>query len=257
MNLLRPLATSAAIAFAAALTPAGAALAAPAAFTCAHGELGPGTYTSVYVTGQCSVPAGAKITITKNLTVAPGAMFDAQSAPSAISIGGSVLGGRGSLVGLGCTTAHGCESGGPVSTISVRHNIVLDHVYNAALNGIEVGGNVVSEGGGAGFVFPDQFIPFSMKDDIIHGNVVVRDLTTTWFGLIRSTVHGNVVLQNIKVDDPDGNEIVASTIGKNLICMGLSPAPQLGDAVDGTPNGYGPNTIGGRALGQCAGLPQA
>lgn len=241
---------------AALIIPAGPATAAPNSTTCGNGELPSGTYTSVLVTGDCTVPAGAKITIRGNLTVARGAVFDAQNAPSDITIGGSVFGGRGSMVGLGCTLAHGCESGGPYSSISVRGNIVLNHVFDAALNGLEVGGNVVSNGGGGGFVLPEGFIPFSMKDDTIHGNVVVQGLTTTWFGLIRSTVDGNVVLHNIKLDDPDGNEVVANTIGSNLICSGLSPAPQLGDAVEGAPPGYGPNTIGGRAIGQCAALPQ-
>jgi hypothetical protein len=257
MGKKRLLGAGAALAAAAALTlSAGPAMAAPSSTTCGNGELPSGTYTNVFVTGDCTVPAGATITITHNVIVAPKAVFDAQAAPATITIGGSVIGGRGSMVGLGCTAAHGCESGPPFSTISVRHNIVLDHVYDAALNGLEVGGNVVSNGGGAGFVLPEQFIPFSIKDDTIHGNVIVNDLKTSWFGLIRSTVDGNAIFRNIRLDDPDGNEIVANTIGKNLICMGLSPAPQLGDAVEGAPPGYGPNTIGGRALGQCAALPQ-
>lgn len=235
------------------ILPAGPAMATPTSMTCGNGDLASGTYGSLFVTGDCTVPAGAEITVRGNVIVAPGATFDAQGAPSTITIGGSVIGGAGSMVGLGCTPAHGCENGGPYSNVLVRHNIVLNAVYDAALNGIEVGGNVVSNGGGAGFVLPD-FIPFSVKDDTIHGNLVVQNLKTTWFGVIRSRIDGNVVLRNIKLDDPDGNEIVSNTIGKNLICNGLSPAPQLGDAVEGAPPGYGPNAIGGRAIGQCASI---
>lgn len=232
----------------------GAAQAAPAqAGTCSGGDIASGTYSSFTVTGQCTVPAGADITITRNLTVKPGAAFVADSAPSNVSIGGNVLAGRGSFFGLGCTPAHGCETG-PTSNDSVGGNIVLNHVYDAALNGIEVGRNVVSAGGGAGFVADQgQFVPFSVKDDTIHGNLVVQGLKTTWFGVIRSTVDGNVVLLGIKNDDPDGNEVVHDTIGKNLICLRNSPAPQFGDAVDepGLPFDYRFSTVGGQVVGQC------
>jgi hypothetical protein len=231
---------------------AGAAQAAtPKAATCSGGDIASGTYKSLTVTGACTVPAGANITVQRNLTVAPGAMFDAQSAPSNVRINGNVLAGPGSLFGLGCTPAHGCETGDTFSNASVGGNVVLDHVFDAAMNGIEIGGNVVSTGGGGGFVFPDGFIPFSIKDDVIHGSVIVAGLKTTWFGIIRSTIDGSVVLKDIQNDDPDGNEIVHDTIGKNLICLGLSPAPQFGDAVEGQPANYRYSTVGGQVIGQC------
>lgn len=219
--------------------------------TCTGGDIASGTYSQLTVTGQCTVPEGAHVTILKNLLIAPGASFDAQGAPSTVHIGGNVLAGPGSLFGLGCTPAHGCEEGETFSDASVGGNIILDHVFDAAMNGIEVGGNVESTGGGGGFVFPDGFIPFSVKDDTIHGNLVVQGLKTTWFGVIRSTIDGNVVLRDIQNDDPDGNEVVHDTIGKNLICLNNSPAPQLGDAVEGAPPGYSESTVGGRVIGQC------
>jgi hypothetical protein len=196
------------------------------------------------------------VTVVHNVRIARGAMFDAQGAPSTVHIGGNVVARKGSLFGLGCTAAHGCESGPPFSDASVGGNIVLKYVYDAAINGVEVGGNVVSRGGGAGFVFDGgqgQFVPFSVKDDVIHGNLVVKGLKTTWFGVIRSTIDGNVILKYIKLDDPDGNEIVHNTIGHNLICRGMDPAPQFGDAI-GDPNlppDYAYSTVGGKALGQC------
>ena len=219
---------------------------------CTGGDIATGTYQNLLVTGQCTVPAGAEITIVHNLKVAPGAMFDAQSAPSTVHIGGNVRAGHGSLFGLGCTAAHGCESGPPFSDASVGGNIRLRYVYDAAINGVEVGGNVNSQGGGAGFV-ADQgmFIPFSVKDDVIHGNLTVKGLKTTWFGVIRTTVDGNVTLKYIKNDDPDGNEIVHDTIGGNLSCRGMSPHPQFGDAIQGAPPGYQYSTVGGRVTGQC------
>ncbi|HWC23830.1 MAG TPA: hypothetical protein VG502_16160 [Flexivirga sp.] len=247
--------------------PVGMASAAPSsgstAVTCTGGEIASGTYSSVTIAGNCSVPAHATVMITGNLNVLSGARLDADSAPSTITVGHNVTAAPGSSTGLGCTAAHGgCTSGGPdgngpyageMSNILIKGNASFDHVFNAALNGITVNGNVTSVGGGGGGGgFPEVFIPFSVKDDTIHGNLSVSGLTSTWFGVIRSTIDGNVALSNIWMSDPDGNEIVHDTIGKNLICTNMSPAPQFGDADDGIPDpSYPYSTVGRNALGQC------
>ena len=49
--------------------------------------------------------------------------------------------------------------------------------------------------------------------------------------------------------DPDANEIANNSIGHNLNCAGNSPSPQIGDS------GGGPNTVFGRANGQCNNPP--
>ncbi|MDX6325614.1 MAG: hypothetical protein QOK15_1968 [Nocardioidaceae bacterium] len=85
----------------------------------------------------------------------------------------------------------------------------------------------------------------------IHGNLNVYGLKTTWFGVHRSTIDGNVVLRRIRNDDPDGNDVVHDTIGGSLVCRANSPAPQFGDADDGAPSGYKYSTVGGRVVGQC------
>ncbi|WP_188835449.1 hypothetical protein [Flexivirga endophytica] len=246
------------------MLPAGTAAAAPsgaAALTCTGGEIASGTYSSVTIAGDCSVPANATVTITGNLNVLSGARLDADSAPSTITVGRNVVGYPGSTTGLGCTAAHGgCTTGGPdgngpyagqQSSITIMGNASFDHVFNAALDGLTVNGNVTSVGGGAGFDFPG-FIPFSVKDDTIHGNLTVSGLSTTWFGVIRSTIDGNVSLSDIMLGDPDGNEIVHDTIGKNLICTNMVPAPQIGDADDGIPDpSYPFSTVGRNVIGQC------
>jgi hypothetical protein len=219
---------------------------------CTGGDIASGTYQNLKITGDCTVPAGAHVRVVHNLKIAPWARFQADLAPSRVHIGGNVWAGHDSFFGLGCTAAHGCDKvGSDTSVTSVGGNITLKYVYDAAINGVEVGGNVRSKGGGAGFVLPDQFVPFSVKDDIIHGNLVVRGLKTSWFGVIRTQVDGNVILKYIKNDDPDGNEVVHDTIGGNLVCRGLSPAPQFGDAIEGAPPGYRYSTVGGRVVGQC------
>src|SRR5687767_11135996 len=78
---------------------AGPAMAAePPAYTCTGGEVPSGTYASITVTGMCSVAPDAVISVVGNLNVGAGAMFDAQSAPSTITVGRNVTGAAGSLV---------------------------------------------------------------------------------------------------------------------------------------------------------------
>ena len=86
------------------------------AYTCSGGEVPSGTYASLTVTGMCSVAPDAVISVVGNVNVAAGAMFDAQSAPSTITVGRNVTGAAGSLVGLGCqppsltgNSAHECS----------------------------------------------------------------------------------------------------------------------------------------------------
>ncbi len=76
----------------------------------------------------------------------------------------------------------------------------------------------------------------------------------TWFGVIRNTVHGNVILTNNQgaaIGDgglPDSTEVVTNTISGNLICLGNDPTAQVGDSHGS------PNVVGGHKIGQCAGL---
>ena len=84
--------------------PAGMASAAPhgsTALTCTGGDIASGTYSSITVAGACAVPAGATVMITGNLNVLSGAMLDADSAPSTITVGHNVVGYPGSSTGLG------------------------------------------------------------------------------------------------------------------------------------------------------------
>lgn len=232
-----------------------ASAATPTSLTCTGGTIPSGTYNNVAVSGQCQVPDHAVVTIQGNLAIAAGANFDAQT-NSTVTIKGNVTAASGSKFGLGCTEAHPCENEQPASGSThdtVAGDVILNRVFNAAINGSHIKGSLISTGGGAA---SDRFgfIPFSVKDDTIDGNVSITGLNTVWFGIIRSTIGGNVTVTNDVMSDPDANEIVSNTIGGNLSCRGNSPAPQLGDAVEGAPPGYGLNKVGGRATGQCASL---
>ncbi|GAA2159653.1 hypothetical protein [Pedococcus bigeumensis] len=223
------------------------------AYTCAGGDIPSGTYASVTVTGMCSVPAGAVIRVVGNVDVAAGAMLDAQSAPSTITVGHNVTGAAGSIVGLGCqppsltgNSAHECaiQPEGH-STITVNGNVTVTDAAAALLNGITVMGNVTLSGGGSD-------IPWSIKNNTIGRNLTVSGQTTEWLGVLFNRIGGNATLTDIAVLDEHpgapGVYIVRNNVGRNLTCMGLTP---------GVSGGFVPgsvNVVGHKALGQCAAL---
>ena len=116
-----------------------------------------------------------------------------------------------------------------------------------------IGGNVTQSGGGGGVncstfpLGPDGPPAFSTyEDNSIGGNASVTGLRTCWLGFIRNAVTRNINFNDNVNFDPDGNEVVTNSAGSNLNCSGNSPAPQIGDS------GGSPNTVHGKATGQCA-----
>jgi hypothetical protein len=233
------------------------------ALTCSGGDLSTGdftpihsgNYSSITVTGACTVDPDAVINVAGNINVAPGAVFDAQSAPSTITVGHNVTAGAGSLLGLGCQyfgyvphAAHPCaiESDTGFSVITVNGNISTTDADTVLLNGITVAGNVTLSGGGGD-------IPWALKNNTVGGNFTVSDVTPEWLGVLFSKIGGNLNLSNIHATDPedDGNaavSVVVNTIGKNLNCENLGPRLTGG----GIPNEY--NIVGHMTTGQCVGL---
>lgn len=252
LRVLGTLAVTAALALPGAA--ANAASSSPAPYTCTGGEIPSGTYSSLTVTGPCAVAPDAVINVTGSVNVAAGAVLDAQSAPSTITIGRNVTGGAGSIVGLGCqppsytgNSAHTCEAD-PLghSTIVVKGNVTATDAQAVLLNGITVNGNVTLSGGGS------DMIPWSIKNNMIGGNLTITGQTTDWLGVLFNHVGRNVTLTNIAVTDSDeGNHavyIVRNVIGSNLTCNGLTP---------GVSGGFVPgsvNVVGRNATGQCAAL---
>jgi hypothetical protein len=223
------------------------------AYTCTGGEIPSGDYASITVTGVCSVPADAVISVVGNVNVEAGAILDAQNAPSTITVGRNVTAAAGSLVGLGCqppsytgNSAHECavEPEGH-STIAVNGNVTGTDSLAVLLNGVTVKGNVTLSGGGSE-------IPWSIKNNTIGGNLTVSGQTTAWLGVLFNRIGGNATLTDITVEDehPDapGVYVVRNTIGRNLTCTGLTP---------GVSGGFVPgsvNVVGRNANGQCASL---
>ncbi len=233
--------------------PATAAGSLPA-YTCTGGDIPSGSYSSITVTGFCDVSADAVINVVGNINVASGAVLDAQSAPSTITVGHNVTAAAGSLVGLGCqppsyvgNSGHPCgvEPDGH-SVITVNGNVTGTDTVVVLLNGITVKKNVTLTGGGS------EEIPWSVKNNTVGGNITMSGITDEWVGVMFNRVAGNVSLTNITLHDVDpgapGVYIVQNNVGRNLNCSRLAP---------GVSGGFVPgavNIVGHKATGQCVAL---
>ena len=251
-RILGSLAVAAALAL-----PTGSAMAAgsdwqhPHGYTCTGGDIPSGHYATIKVTGVCDVPADAVISVVGDVSVGTGAVLDAQSAPSTITVGHDVTAARGSLVGLGCqpdfphNTGHPCavEPDGH-SAITVHGDVTAHGAALVMLNGITVDRSVTLVGGGS----PN---PWSIKNNTIGGNLTVIGVTAEWLGVLFNSIGRNATLLFITVNDVDpgapGVYVVRNAIGRNLACAGLTPG-----VTGGFPGEV--NVVGGRAFGQCASL---
>jgi hypothetical protein len=222
-----------------------------------------GNYSSITVTGVCQVQAGAMINVSGNINVAPGAVFDAQSTPSTITVGHNVTAGEGSFLGLGCqpTSSIGvfgagqpCVDpyGGGFTTITINGNVTATDANTVFLRGavapgfggLTINGNVTLTGG-------VSENPWSIKGATIGGNLTIDGVTAEFLGVQFNTIGKNATLTNITVNDvdspPPGVTVVSNNVGNNLNCSGNSPS--VGDGFAGLVN-----HVGHKANGQCAAI---
>jgi hypothetical protein len=254
------------LALAAVAVPGSAFAAGPGAGTCSSGTMLAGTYSSFTVTGTCTIAYGATVRINGDLTVAAGASLDDHGAEAwmagQVNVTGNVYVGKGAVLGLGYNAAE--ASLGPDT---VGGSIIANQPLALQLGNVTVDGNVISNGGGVLSTSIDDFRNFPVKDNVIHGNLIIQGWQGGWIGLIRNQVDGNVVFaNNVSMSNPetgpgtdeDSSEVMGSsvfglsfpqTIGGNLICHGNVPAAHVnvGDFGD-----Y--NVVSGKKIGECAGL---
>jgi hypothetical protein len=227
----------------------------PGSSTCSGGSIGSGTYNGLRVTGACGFVPGAVITINGNLVVEDGAALNDHAASTAtVTINGNVLVGKGAVVGLGTYNPFAPHNS------SVDGNIIANQPLSLYLSFLTIHGNLISNGGGGGVT--GEFRNFPTKDDTVDGNLIIQGWTGGWIGVIRVHVGGNVIFNNNTsvinglVDPPvpgqidsDSSEIMTNTVGGNLICHGNTPSAQVNPD-----DGGQPNVVGGRKVGECAGL---
>jgi hypothetical protein len=245
-----------------AVTGSIAAAGKPGAGTCSGGAPGFGnaevipadTYAGFTVTGYCVFGPGT-MTINGNLTIADGAQLNdhASGQSESVHITGNVKVGKGAVLGLGDYNPFSHDSA------IVDGSVTANQPETLYLGGMTIHGNLVSNGGGN----PESARNFPIKDDTVDGNVTIQGWDGFWFGVIRVTVGGNVIVANTsgtQVGLPgtefegilDSTEVVSNVIQGNLICHGNTPPAQIGDAILDPGNGL--NTVGGNAIGECADL---
>jgi hypothetical protein len=154
------------------------------------------------------------------------------------------------------------------ATEYIGGNLIAYQPLGIVVHNTTVHGNVIQYGGGNGTAFnpvgifaeyipggppaaPGQFdtpAPLPAYSDFSNvktgGSLIVTGMDTSWYGIIRNTVHGSLV-DNGNTTAPDGNEMSGNTVYGNLICSGNNPAVEYGDS-----NGV-PTAVGGIATGEC------
>jgi hypothetical protein len=251
-------------AFAALVVAAGAVLVAPTAGfatdagTCSSGSVTAGSYSSLTITGFCTVDAGS-VTVDHNVTVTPGGELVAAFGGSDVHVGGNLNVQSNGVLILGCEPeAFVClndphpKHGTLTTNDTVGRNLTTHGALAVIVHATKIGSNEIVTGGGGG-VTCDSTIPnipgppayIDFEDTTVGGNAIIQGVKSCWAGFIRDTVGHNVIYQRNTFADPDASELTTDTVGRNMICFGNSPQVQFGDST-GTPD-----IVGGRALGEC------
>jgi hypothetical protein len=227
--------------------------------TCSGGSVAAGSYSSLTITGPCTVDAGT-VNVAQNLTVAPGGELVAAFGGSDVHVGGNLTVQTNGVLILGCEPeAFICfnDPDQTTGTLSTNDSVGHDLRANNALavlahhNTIGHDASVNGGGGGAGPSACDSTAlgggpPYgTFEDNTIGHNASIEGFHSCWLGFFRNTVSNDVRYNGNKTADPDGNEVATNTIGGDLSCNGNNPAPQVGDS------GGAPNVVSGHVRGQC------
>jgi hypothetical protein len=229
--------------------------------TCAGGSIAPGTYSSLTITGFCTVDAGS-VVVKHSLTVGHNAgLIAAFGGGPTLTVGGTLNVQPNGVLVLGCEPeAFVClnDPDQQVGTLSskgtVFGNLKAHEALAVLVHNAFIGHNLVVTKGGGGVNCNSQDALFgspayaTFEDTSIGGSATIEHWHSCWLGFFRTTVEHNVDFSNNIVADPDGNEVQTNTVGGNLTCRANSPAAQAGDS------GGSPNTVLGRALGECTAI---
>jgi hypothetical protein len=228
------------------------------AATCSGGSVAAGSYSSLTISGFCTVDTG-NVSVAHDLTVMPGGELIAAFGGSDVHVAGNVTVASNGVLILGCEPeAFTCvnDPDQNVGTLITNDTIGLNLTTHGALavivHATKIGLNEVVQGGGGG-VTCDSTIPnipgppayVDFEDTSVGGNAIIQGVQSCWAGFIRDTVGHNVIYQGNTFADPDASELTTNTVNGNMICFGNSPQVQFGDS-QGTPD-----IVGGHALGEC------
>ena len=229
--------------------------------TCSGGSIAPGTYSSLTISGFCTVDAGVVI-VRHDVTVKSNAgLIAAFGGGPALTVGGNLHVRPNGVLVLGCEPeAFVClnDPDQQVGTLSSKgtvfgsleaHDALAVLVHNSFIDR-----NLVLDGGGGGVNCNPQDALFgspayaTFEDISVGGSATIKHWRSCWLGLFRTTIRYNVSFRDNITADPDGNEVATNTIRGNLFCSKDNPAAQVGDS------GGAPNIVLGQAGGECATL---
>lgn len=228
------------------------------ASTCSGGSVAAGTYSSLTITGFCTIDAGT-VNVRTNLTIARNGELVAAFGGSDLHVGGNLTVGSNGVLIMGCEPeAFVCindpdqETGTLMTHDTVGLNLTAHNALAVIVHASTIGLNTVVQGGGGGVTcastipnVPGPPAYFDIEDSTIGGNSIVQGVRSCWAGYIRNHVSRNVIYLNNSFADPDASELVTNTIGGNMVCFGNSPQVQVGDSQGA------PNVVGGKAVGEC------
>jgi hypothetical protein len=128
-------------------------------YDCTGGNVSPGIYTSMIITGVCYMPAGT-VVVKGDLTVAPGALLDAVTPgdpagpgallPATVFVGGNVSVGHGAVLFLGCSPNISCPMA--VNYDRIGGSLTATGALGVVVHSTSIGGNFSLLGGGGGVV---------------------------------------------------------------------------------------------------------
>ena len=244
------------------LAPATALAAGPGAGSCSGGTIAGGTYSGFTVTGTCTLAYGANVQINGNLILTRAASLDDHGLEAYIAaqihVTGNVIVGKGAVLGLGYNAAEGT-----LGPDTVGGSIIADQPLALQVGNLTIGGSLISFGGGVPSNSVADSRNFPVKDNVIHGSLILQGWRGGWIGVIRNHVDGSVIVSfNVSIStppgpdgpgatvmDPDSTEVQTNSIAGNLICFGNTPHAHVNPA-----DGGFPNTVLGHKIGECAGL---
>ncbi|HXW33812.1 MAG TPA: hypothetical protein VEJ87_04480 [Acidimicrobiales bacterium] len=260
-------------------TGSAAAVSPASSYTCSGGNIPPGTYASVNVTGVCFFPSGSLV-VEGDVTVEANSLLDAaspapsQPLPGIVTVDGNTVVEQGGVLLLGCNAAFVCPSATTAGLDLVKGSVRANGALGVIVHAITVEGSVSLVGGGGGTQGPPSSgicdstpIPSlwaadptldslfglgqptpvysDFEDNTIDHSLYIDKLHTCWFGALRNKVAGNMTNVNGRFGDPDADEVDANVVSGNFACSGNKPAVQFGDS------GAAPNSVAGHASGQC------
>ena len=139
------------------------------AYNCTGGNIPPGSYKSMTISGVCTMYVG-NVVVKGNLTVKPGALLDngapgdpttAPTVAAQLYVGGNVKVGKGAVLILGCSPNSACggnstptpptpPTGPGISSANIRGNVTAIGALGVVVDSSSIGGNFTDIGGGGG-----------------------------------------------------------------------------------------------------------